>query len=139
MGKTPITTSTLVAEGDRITCIEDIFGILFPMRIEPFIYSITEHISGDYNGGYWHYNTINNGGFYMYPESGEMFHVICSNGFIGDVTGEVLGVSACMYAYSHLSFSEDQQLSALCSNHYYLLREYVYGMDQVDVVMAICD
>ena len=75
----------------------------------------------------------------MYPESREMFHVVCSNGFIGNVTGEALGVSACMYAYSHLSFSEDQHLSALCSNHYYLLREYVSGMDQVDVVMAICD
>ena len=58
MGKTPITTSTLVAEGDRITCIEDIFGILFPIRIEPFVYNISEHVSGDYNGGYWHYYTV---------------------------------------------------------------------------------
>jgi len=109
------------------------------MAIEPFIYHIASHISHQYDGGYWIYNKLSNGGFFMFPDHSQPFHCICDNGFEDDVFAETLGVSACLYAFSHLSFSDSKQISELCSKHYHLLRDYVPELSEVDQVLAMCD
>ena len=45
--------------------VEKLFGIHFPLKLEPVIYGITERMAKDYSGGYWDFHTLSNGGFYM--------------------------------------------------------------------------
>ena len=132
-------TSTAVPEEKRLSTIETLFGMYFPLAIEPFIYNIAQHISLGYTGGYWHYYTLSNGGFYMHPECGQSYHAICENGFTGDIDAETLGISACLYSYSHLSFSDNKQQSELCTRHYHLLRDFVPELSQVDEILAMTD
>ena len=68
------------------------------MRLEPTIYHITSLIAEDYNGGYWKFYTLNNGGFYMSPEFDEPFNVCCENGFEGELSADTLGIATCLYA-----------------------------------------
>mgnify|MGYP000645732381 FL=1 len=75
----------------------------------------------------------------MYPESDHLFHADCDNGFVGDVTTKVLGVSACLYAFSNLSFSDHKRLSELCTQHYHWLREFVPEMGEEGQILAMCD
>ena len=40
-----------------------------------------------------------------HPQATDVFHVTCDNMFEGDLSADALGITACLYAYSHLSFS----------------------------------
>ncbi|MDO8311586.1 MAG: hypothetical protein Q7T25_06575 [Sideroxyarcus sp.] len=44
-------TCKLVPEDRRMDVTAALFGIDFPMRLEPAIYNITEMLSQDYRGG----------------------------------------------------------------------------------------
>lgn len=115
-------TRTLVPEKERLTTTEELFGMHFPLRLEPVIYSITQTMASDYHGGYWDFFTLSNGGFYMAPGEERVFPVQCANCWHGDLSSDALGITACLYAYSHLSFLPDQAFARLCADHYHRLR-----------------
>ncbi len=60
-------TCQQVADKLRIQLSADLFGIRFPLNIEPAIYSIASNIAEQYNGSYWEFYSLSNGGFYMAP------------------------------------------------------------------------
>jgi len=60
----------------------------------------------------------------MVPDIEESVHIICENGYEGKVSKDAFGIICCLYAYSHLSFSDNSELSKLCSGHYHALREF---------------
>jgi hypothetical protein len=134
---TPI-TCTLVPEERRIDVTAALFGIDFPMRLEPYVYSITENLSSEYRGGYWQFYTLSNGGFYMAPHSDKPFSVSCENGFEGQLPADALGITACLYAYSTLSFNGDA-FAELCAEQYHLLREFMYGHADVGIILRAID
>ena len=41
----------------------------------------------------------------MAPNEDRIFHVKCQNMYEGDLSADALGITSCLYAYSHLSFS----------------------------------
>ena len=94
-----LVTRELVPEDQRLAVTEKFFGIHFPLQLEPVIYGITEKMARDYDGGYWDFYTLSNGGFYMAPSSDQVFHVTCDNMFEGDLSADALGITACLYAY----------------------------------------
>ncbi len=130
-------TRQLVADGQRITITADIFGMNFPMQLEPYVFTITSHLSREYHGGYWQFYTLSNGGFYMTPITDRIFHVSCENGFEGNLSADALGITACLYAYSHLSFG-DGDFAETCAAQYHLLRDYMLkGPEARDILRAI--
>ncbi len=131
-------TRKLINNNQRINHAAVIFGIHFPMRLEPFIYAITDKLANEYNGGHWEFYALSNGGFYMAPGSDTRFHVACENGFEGSMTADALGITACLYAYSHLSFGGDK-FAETCAEHYHLLREYMYEHPEVTSILRAVD
>ena len=132
-------TREIVAVDQRINHTANIFGINFPMRLEPFIYSITTRIAAEYDGGYWEFYKLSNGGFYMAPDSDQPFHVSCENGFEGKLSGDALGVVVCMYAYSNLSFGDANAFTETCANQYHLLRDYMLEHKEVSAILGAID
>ncbi|MFT6435110.1 MAG: hypothetical protein ACJAVI_003161 [Candidatus Azotimanducaceae bacterium] len=55
----------LVETTERSSFTEELFGPAFPLKIEPFIFHITNTQAQNYNGGYWDFYKLSNGGFYM--------------------------------------------------------------------------
>ena len=127
-------TRELVPEDHRLSITERLFGIHFPLKLEPVIYGITDRMAEDYSGAYWTFFTLNNGGFYMAPSSDEVFHVTCDNMFEGDLSADALGITATLYAYSHLSFSNGR-FARVCARHYHLLREYMMEHPEVKFIL----
>jgi hypothetical protein len=128
----------LVPEDQRLSITEKLFGIHFPLKLEPVIYGITDRMAEDYTGGYWEFYTLNNGGFYMAPSLDDTFNVICENQFEGDLSADALGITACLYAYSNLSFA-DGRLARVCACHYHRLREYAMDHPEVRVILGATD
>jgi hypothetical protein len=56
-------TRQQVSDKLRIQHTADIFGIRFPLNIAPAVYSIAGNIASEYNGAYWEFYALSNGGF----------------------------------------------------------------------------
>jgi hypothetical protein len=129
----------LVPEGQRLAVIEQLFGAPFSLMIEPVIYGITERMAEAYSGGYWQYYTLDNGGFYMAPEADKVYKVSCDNYFTGELSADALGITACLYAYSHCSFSRNEDIGRLCANSYQWLRAYMFEHPEVAAILGAID
>ena len=132
-------TCIRIKEQQRIKHTADLFGIHFPLTLEPAIYTFASQLSPDYNGGYWQFYQLASGGFYMAPDTDDIFKVCCDNGFEGTMSADALGVTTCLYAYSHLSFSKESSLAELCGNHYHLLRDFALEHAEVQTILVAID
>lgn len=131
-------TKGVIAELDRSAFINGLFGLMFPMIIEPAIFAFASRLSSDYQGAYWQFYSLGNGGFYMAPD-GKDFPVISENGCRAEMSGESLGICACLYAFSHLSCSEKGTLAKLCGDHYLRLYDYVFEHPESAVILRVID
>lgn len=125
--------------GERTDVPAGLFGVFFPMRMEPYIYTVTGRLAPEYRGGYWTMYTLSNGGFYMSPLTAKDFVVACDNGYEGRLSADALGITACLYAYSHLSFGGDTVFTELCAEQFHLLREYALDHPEAGAIMAAID
>lgn len=133
-----IVTSHLVPDADRVQHTSKLFGTNFPMRLEPTVFDMAGRLAAEYNGDYWLFYALSNGGFYMAPRSDTTFTVSCENGFEGQLSADALGIAACLYAYSHLSFREDS-LAAICADQYHLLRDFMMEHSEVKAILRAID
>ena len=132
-------TRELVPEDRRLSITERLFGAWFPTRIEPVVYTFAERLSNDYNGGYWEFWTLSNGGFYMAPFTDRSFHVICENQFEGDLSSDAFGITVCLYAFSNLSCSGPDAFADIYFDHYHWLREYMMERPEVREILGATD
>jgi hypothetical protein len=132
-------TRSLVAGDQRIEHTAAIFGIRFPLNLEPLVYTFVERLSADYDVGYWVYYALSNGGFYMAPDSEQAFQVACDNGYEGVLSADALGIAACLYAYSHLSFSGDREFAEVCAQQYHWLRDYMLDLPESLAILGATD
>ena len=133
-----LVTRELVPEDQRMAITEKLFGMRFPMELEPRIYNFTERLSEDYKGGYWDFYTLSNGGFYLSLADMKTYHVISDNMFEGDLSADALGITACLYAYSHLSFSNGR-FARVSACHYHRLREFMFEHPEARAVLSATD
>ena len=128
-----------ICSSQRIKHTADLFGIRFPVNIEPAIYSIAGNIAAEYDGAYWEFYRLSNGGFYMAPSLDKPYAVNCVNGYEGSLSADALGITACLYAYSHLSFSSNPTFAEMCANHYHWLRAYMLEHKEASAILAAID
>jgi hypothetical protein len=128
-----------IPDDRRIGDTADLFGNDFPMKLEPYIYAVAGNLAKEYRGGYWQFYRLDNGGFYMSPLTDKTFDVVCDNGYEGHLSADALGIVACLYAYSHLSFVGGSVFAELCAEQFHLLREYALDHPEVGAIMAAID
>ena len=129
---------TLIQEADRVTHTADLFGVHFPLHLEPLVYATADHLSSDYEGGYWEFYKLSNDGFYMAPSTEDRFHVIAENGFEGDLSADAFGITVSLYAFSCLSFST-MLIADACAQQYRRLREYALEHTEAGAILAAID
>ncbi len=132
-------TRQQIDDKQRIQHTADLFGIRFSLNIEPTIFSIAGGIAKEYNGAYWEFYSLSNGGFYMAPCSDKQYQVSCDNGFEGKLSADALGITTCLYAYSHLSFTTNPAFAELCSKHYHWLREFMLEHAEAKSILSAID
>ena len=132
-------TRQQVSDKLRIMHTANLFGMRFPLNIEPAVYSIVSNIATEYNGDYWKFYALSNGSFYMAPCSVQSYQVICENGYVGMLSADALGITACLYAFSHLSFGSNKIFTELCANHYHSLREYMLEHKEASAILSAID
>jgi len=126
-------------DAQRVNHTAKLFGANFPMRLEPFVFHVARRLSPDYDGGLWHFYALSNDGFYLAPELPETFSAESENGYQGTVTADALGITACLFAYSHLSFTGPDEFSDTCSRQYHLLLDYAFEHHEAKHILGLID
>jgi hypothetical protein len=74
----------------------------------------------------------------MAPESDRPFSVSCDNGYEGTQSGDALVMTACLYAYSHLSFA-DRAFAENCAEHFHWKREFMLAHTEAGAILGAID
>jgi len=135
----PVIYRELLTDKARASHVDALFGINFPLRLEPAIFDFAGRLSQDYGGGLWLLYALCNGGFYMAPQSQRRFRVVSENGFEGELSADVLGITACLYAYSHLSFTGAGQFQEACAEQFHFVRAFALDHAEAAAILAAID
>lgn len=74
----------------------------------------------------------------MAPDADGGFAVSCANSFDGNLSADALGITACLYAYSNLSFSESE-FAEVCARQYHWLREFMLDHAEAGAILGAID
>ncbi len=119
----PVTASLVEADA-RLNFLPAFFGPRLMIRGEAVVYGWLGALSKDYDGGYWNFYMLSNGGFFMAPAGSKLLCVVCEgNGFDGELSPDAVGIVATLFALCQLAneSGEDHIIHL-----YHLLREYLH-------------
>ena len=131
-------TCTAVPESERMTVVDKLFGISNVLKLEPTVFNMAGMLAAEYDGAYWQFFTLSNGGFFMAPREETIYDICDENGFEGKLSANGLGLAACLYAYSHLSFG-DGPFGQTCATQYHLIREHAFEHHEALQIMRAID
>lgn len=119
-------TASVVSAGQRLDFLPAYFGPRLMMRGEALVYTWLRRLSEDYNGGFWHYYTLTNGGFYMAPEADKRMRIeVYGNGFAGEMSADAAGIVATLFALCQLTSEAGQtDDGAALADRYHFLRDF---------------
>lgn len=97
-------SATLVAEDQRLNFLPRFFGEKFMMIGERAVFDWMGRLCPDYNGGYWNFYTLSNGGFYMAPKCQSAMKIsVDGNGFDGEISADAAGIVTTIFALDYLA------------------------------------
>ena len=139
--QTAAVAACLVAEKDRLRFLPHYFGSRFFMRGEALVYAWLRDLCPSYDGGFWQYHELTNGGFYMAPDLGcKLSFKVDGNGFSGDMSADAAGVVVTLFALSQLAaeVAGTDAADALI-DRFYFLREFAHGHAEAGAIFAAID
>jgi hypothetical protein len=131
-------TDKIVPELQRMSIADKHFGIRYPLVVEPMVFQFATQLASAYTGGYWNFHQLSNGGFLMTPKLDVSFEVNADNGYSGSMSADALGITACLYTYSNLSFGEGR-FGETCADHYHWLYEFATEHPEAGAIRAAID
>ena len=122
-----------------MSTVDKLFGLAYVTQLEPTVFSFAGALAPAYQGAYWDFYTLSNGGFYMAPRLDESFTIECDNGFDERLSSDALGIAACLYSYSHLSMEAKGPIVETYTDQYHCLREYALEHAEGGALMRVID
>lgn len=118
--------ANLVAEGDRLSFLPAFFGPRLMLRGEALVYGWLDTLSEDYNGGFWNYYTLTNGGFYMAPATDKRLRLeVDGNGFDREMSADAAGIVATLFALGQLAAElQGSDVGDTLIDRYHFLRDF---------------
>ena len=137
----PITqtiTMTVVPNSKRPAFLPEKTSAAY-LAFETALYGIADNLSRDYDGGYWEFCELSNGGFYCFRVTVDDFDCVSSNGFECRLSADAFGITATLFA---LNCAMDGQSGATLEklvDGYYRLRDYAAGHEEAARIFRMID
>ncbi|WP_299945665.1 antirestriction protein [uncultured Microbulbifer sp.] len=117
--------ASLVDDEVRMNFLPACFGRRLMMKGEASVYSWMDKLCEDYNGGYWHFYTLSNGGFYMAPEVNEPMRLqVVGNYFDGELSSDAAGIVTTLFAIQTIASRAKGADKDRLIDRYYLLQNF---------------
>jgi hypothetical protein len=125
-----------VDDSERMMALPRHFGQRL-LVFEGAVYEFMRRFAADYDGAYWHFYELSNGGFYMAPDGGPFRLSVDTNGYEGEMSADAAGITVCLFACSHLSFrySDDE----VFSDRFHMLREFAAEHVEASAIFSAID
>ena len=137
-----VVTARELEGAERMAALSKHFGSQ-GLRVEQYVYAIMRAQAKEYQGGYWEYFELSNGGFYMAPAHSEDFACsVPSNGYQGKMSADAAGITACLFTFSHLSFVLERVDAEGCekvAEHYHLLLDFACNHAEARAILSAID
>ena len=130
----------VVLEKDRRKFLPKHVG-LFMTRFETSIYNWMSRLDNDYNGGYWEFYELDNGGFFLAPSEKRDYKLCSINNNEEVVSNIAAGITVTLFALSnimHLDNISDNMQENL-SNKYYALRDFAADYIEAKEIFSLID
>lgn len=117
------------------------FGPRLMMRGEALVYAWLRRLCERYNGAYWHYYTLSDGGFYLAPDLAERLEIeVDGNGFRGELSADAAGIVATLFALGQLAaeIAGTDAADALI-DRYHFLRGFAAGHPEAAAIYRAID
>lgn len=141
MTNTPeyIVAMTLVPDEQRLDFWFNHFGnVKGWTTFEVIIFTTMGQFCDEYQGGYWEYCTLSNGGAFIYPDLSNDPLTLFNphNGNEVQVSCEAAGIAVCLILYSIWSFKTESEV--MC-DRFYQLREYALQHSESSAIFHLID
>jgi len=126
--------------GKRLMFLPEHFGELH-LAVEFAVYNHTQALAKEYTGGLWQYRELSNGGAYMRPDTERRWQIQCAtNGYQGEMSSDALGITATLFALSHLSFRyQGHPDGNKLAEHFHWLRDFALDHEEATEIFAAID
>ena len=127
-----------VADSDRSGFMFEHFGNMC-MAVENGVYTTLDKICEEYNGGYWDFIELSNGGGYMRLDANkpEGVQIKCSNYYEGWMSMEAASIVACLYAINKAVWTRPD--SKELTDQYYFLRDFALEHEEWNKIAGAID
>ena len=108
------------------------------MHYENEIYNkLGEASKGQYQGGYWQYYTLSNGGFYMELDDDMRFDMEClSNYYNGEMSAQAASIAVNLCVQNAFAWQIEAEKF---SEHFYQLRVFATGHEEANTILGFID
>lgn len=128
-------TSAVIPEELRLNVLPRYLGDHY-LSGEMMVYDWAARLCRNYQGGYWNFFALSNGGFYMAPEGVERVHVRWHlNGYADTMGADAFGVTVTLFALCHLA---EKTLDDAIIERLHQLREFAtQHLEAANILRAI--
>ena len=106
------------------------------VTVEQKIYDLMGQFVAEYDGGFWEFYELSNGGFYMAAQMPAVHFSVESNGYEGRISADAAGIAVCLFTFSHLAFEHNAEVFG---RHFHWLREFALGHAEASQIFAAID
>ena len=138
---------SLVPDQDRFAFFQKHFGP-YLVEGEALVFTWMRRLAPEYNGGYWNFFELSNGGFYLALKNDKKKRFKMFSGYIeSEVSADAAGVVATLYAINYLLNTEHEknlrpdQEKAIedLDDGYYKLRDFASEHPEATEIFALID
>jgi len=136
---TPV-TSTIVADADRLDFFPTYFGKYF-MAGENLLYVHADRFVQNYQGGYWNFYTLSNGGFFAALDTDKEQHVVIADNYCSErMSAEAAGVTLMLFVLGRLLAARiPENESDRFIDLYHKLREFALEHAEAQAILTAID
>lgn len=138
--ESPLVTATIVADADRLDFFPTYFGKYY-MTGENLLYVHANRFVQGYQGGYWNFYTLSNGGFFAALDTDKEQHVVVADNYCSErMSAEATGVVLMLFVLGRLLAaripgSEADRFIDL----YHKLRDFAVGHAEAQAILTAID
>ena len=137
-----MTTATPVNSNERMNFLPKFIGETYMIVFENMIFDILENQCTNYEGGYFNFFELSNGGFYTAPSSTETFELSCPNYFTGKMSADAVGLFATAMALNHMSwklYNTDRKEAQKFDRLFFNVREHILNHEECATILGALD
>ena len=130
------TTAILITNPrERLDFLPRHFGHL-ATAVERAIFDTLTETSPNYEGGFWHFYNLSNGGLYLAPDSSDPLRIVIpTNYYSGNVSPDAAGIITCLSVFNQLCWEYPTREDF--NNIFYALRDFAFDHEEaVEIIRA---